>query len=110
MNRLVTASSEISPIEFVLVKEFTRIGRSPRNDLQIDHLTVSSVHCEVRLEGDATSVADLGSTNGTYIDGQRVREAVILPGQELRLGDVTLRFEPSPVVVAIPRFNLPKPP
>src|SRR5438445_773763 len=52
-----------------------RIGKAPDNDLIIDHPTLSRYHCELRRDGERFLVADMGSTNGTFLDGAQVREA-----------------------------------
>ncbi len=86
-----------------------RFGRGPANDFQLEHSTVSSRHCEIVLEAEGLVVRDCNSTNGTYLDGKRVREAKLTAGQVLRLGDVELFVETTEVKVAIPKFDLPRP-
>jgi hypothetical protein len=83
-----------------------RLGRNEANDFPIDHPTVSGSHCEVVREGDSIYVRDLGSTNGTFIDEQRISEGRLEIGQTLRLGDVKMMLEPASV--AIPQLNLPR--
>ena len=56
---------------------------------------MSGRHCEVRLRGEELVVRDLQSTNGTFVDGKKISEGVVKPGQTLRLGEVELRFENS---------------
>src|SRR5215471_16262081 len=72
-----------------------KIGKSPDNDVVIDSPTVSRNHLIVRRQGDRFLVQDLGSTNGTFIDGAQVREAYLRPGALLEVGDVQLRFQPQ---------------
>ncbi|HEU0034284.1 MAG TPA: sigma 54-interacting transcriptional regulator [Kofleriaceae bacterium] len=69
------------------------IGSHELNDVVIDHATVSRFHCEIRLDRDAAIIHDLGSKNGTIVDGLRVREAYLRPGCLLQLGSTTLRFD-----------------
>ncbi|MFZ5469997.1 MAG: sigma 54-interacting transcriptional regulator [Myxococcota bacterium] len=78
-----------------------RIGKATDNDVVIDHPTVSRNHLEVRRQGDRFLVQDLGSTNGTFIDGAQVREAYLRPGALLEVGDVQLRFQPQVAEVQI---------
>jgi hypothetical protein len=87
-----------------------RFGRTEENDFCIEHPTVSSRHCEVVWENDMVLVRDCDSTNGTFIDGQPVREGRLLPGQTLYVGSVEMVLEPSPVTVTIPTVEPPKPP
>ena len=69
------------------------IGRSRDCDIQLDDPNSSRRHAEVRREGDAWVVVDLGSTNGIKVNGSRVAEAELHPGDEVTLGLVRLRFE-----------------
>jgi pSer/pThr/pTyr-binding forkhead associated (FHA) protein len=69
-----------------------RIGRSLNTDCQIAHPSVSSAHCEIVDTDGAYVVKDLGSTNGTLLDGAPVQESPLQPGQTLRLGEVEIRL------------------
>jgi hypothetical protein len=69
------------------------IGRSRECDIQLDDPNTSRRHAEVRRQGDAWVIADLGSTNGIKVNGARVAEAELQPGDEVTLGLVRLRFE-----------------
>src|ERR1051325_452183 len=82
-----------------------RVGCSPENHLQIDHPTVSSTHCEVVVTEDAMLLRDCGSTNGTYVNGQRVMEAALHAGETFVLGNVEVAVETTDVTVAIPQFE-----
>jgi len=70
-----------------------RIGRSQCNDFQIDHPSVSTAHCELRLMRGSLLVRDLDSTNGTFIDCQRIHEEALLFGQILQVGIVEFMLE-----------------
>ena len=80
-------------------------GRNADTDFPIDDPTVSGAHCEIEAADEALHVRDLGSTNGTFIDGQRIDEGTVLPGQTLRLGDVELNVERA-VVISVPQVDL----
>ncbi|MER6527861.1 FHA domain-containing protein [Streptomyces sp. NPDC001508] len=74
------------------------VGRSADADIPIDDPDVSRLHCAVTVVGDGrVSVADLGSTNGTALDGVRVADRPVrfAPGALLRIGESTLRLTPS---------------
>jgi DNA-binding NtrC family response regulator len=60
----------------------------------LDHPTVSRNHLTVRRQGEVFVVQDLGSTNGTFIDGAQVKEGFLRAGALLEVGDVQLRFQP----------------
>ncbi len=90
-----------------------RVGRHPDNDFQIDHSTISTIHCEMVLKDSGVVLRDLESTNGTFVDGEPVREVALSPGQIVRLGDVELLVESTDAIIAIPEFanlDLPAPP
>ena len=76
-----------------LKAEKTTVGRVEDNTFQIAEPSVSSHHCEVLLRGKDVVVRDLNSTNGSYINGEKVTESVMKPGQILRLGQVEMRLE-----------------
>lgn len=69
------------------------IGSHPSNDLHLEDTRVSRFHCEIVIEGSSARVRDLGSRNGTFVDGVRVIEAFLRAGSALKAGGVTLRFD-----------------
>src|SRR5438270_11708210 len=96
--------------QFQLKQGINRLGRNPDNDWQIDDDSVSGAHCEVEVEGDAILIRDLGSTNGTFIDTRRVREAYLHEGQTLRLGSCAFCYvSDTPQVTSKIRLSAPPP-
>jgi len=85
------------------------VGRDPDCDFPIDHPTVSSTHCELILSTEGVMLRDCNSTNGTFVNGDPVKEAWLLPGQTVNLGDVELFVESTEIVVAIPKYERPRP-
>jgi hypothetical protein len=69
------------------------IGRSRDCEITLDDPNVSRRHAEIRNEGGAWVVADLGSTNGVKVNGQRVNQYALQPGDELTLGLERLVYE-----------------
>jgi two-component system, NtrC family, response regulator GlrR len=69
------------------------IGSQDGNDLVVSESTVSRFHCEVLMNGAGAKIRDLGSCNGTIVDGVRVVEAFLRSGSLIKLGAVTLRFD-----------------
>ena len=101
MAKLVLLSAGMTGRTHELKAEKTTVGRVEDNSFQIAEPSVSSHHCEVMLRGNDIIVKDLNSTNGTFINGEKVTEATLKPGQILRLGQIEMRLEtdtppPSP--------------
>ena len=69
-----------------------RIGRKKGNDIVLPDEKTSGVHCEIAPEDDRLVLKDLGSTNGTFLDGKRVSEIVLTPGDVVKIGRTNVRF------------------
>lgn len=93
MARLVVLSEGLKGKAQELTVDRTTIGRVEDNSFQLTESSVSSHHCEVLLKGNEVVVRDLNSTNGTFINGEKITEATLKPGQTLRLGQVELQLE-----------------
>ena len=89
--------------EVVVRRGAVRVGTASDNDLVIADAAVSRRHLEIRLRSDGVRVADLGSTNGTRIDGVQVIEAVVAPASLVRLGSTAIRVTTvdEPVIVPL---------
>jgi pSer/pThr/pTyr-binding forkhead associated (FHA) protein len=73
---------------FSVVREMTVIGRREDCDLRIPVGDVSRKHCRLVMEEESIRIEDLGSSNGTYVNSQRVQEAVLQPGDRIQVGPV----------------------
>jgi FHA domain len=93
MAKLVVLSAGMTGRTHELKADKTTIGRVEDNTFQIAEASVSSHHCEVLLQGNDVLVRDLNSTNGTYINGEKITEKVLKPNQILRLGQIEIRLE-----------------
>ena len=93
MAKLVILSEGMTGRSFDLTMDKTTIGRLEDNAFPIVDPSVSSHHCEVLLRGSDVVVRDLNSTNGTYIEGEKITESPLKPGQILRLGQIQIRME-----------------
>jgi predicted component of type VI protein secretion system len=71
---------------FSLTRDVTVIGRREDCDFRIPLGEVSRKHCRLLREGNEVRVEDLGSSNGTYVNGQRVQETTLNPGDTLQIG------------------------
>jgi pSer/pThr/pTyr-binding forkhead associated (FHA) protein len=93
MPKLVLLSAGMTGRAYDLRVEKTTIGRVEDNSFQIPEASISSHHCEVLLRGNDVVVRDLNSTNGTFINGEKVAESPLATGQILRLGQIEMRLE-----------------
>ena len=109
MARLVVKGGESGHQVIELNLGLNRLGRSSDNHFRIEHPTVSATHCELVLSEQGVAVRDCNSTNGTFVDGERIKEATLAVGQVLRLGDVELAVETTDCIIAIPEFEVPRP-
>lgn len=71
----------------------TTIGRSASNDIVLPDLLVSRRHAEVRQVGGVPHLVDLGSTNGTYLNGRRINRAALTPGDLVSIGHYEFSFD-----------------
>jgi pSer/pThr/pTyr-binding forkhead associated (FHA) protein len=88
-----------------VVKELTVVGRKEDCDLRLDHKSVSKMHCVIVKTDGLLLLRDLGSTNGTRVNGQRVRRAALLPNDQLTIAHFKFRIQlgpDQPVPVAPP--------
>lgn len=77
---------------FLLDPACTSIGRHPESDIFLDDVTVSRRHAEVTRSDRGFVVRDVGSLNGTYLNRERIEEAVLRHGDELQIGKFRLVF------------------
>ena len=78
--------------EFSLSKERTTIGRKPHNDIQIDNLAVSGEHAIIMTILNDSFLEDLGSTNGTLVNGQPVKKHFLQSGDTVEIGKYKLKY------------------
>ena len=69
------------------------VGRAPRADFVVDAALVSRVHCRLTATNDRLEVVDLKSTNGTFVNDKRVKQAHLFAGDRLRVGRIELTVE-----------------
>ena len=85
---LVMFRSDGERRSFSMARDMTVIGRREDCDLRIPLGEVSRKHCRIVRDGDSLKLEDLGSSNGTFLNGQRVQEAVLSPGDTIQVGPV----------------------
>lgn len=79
--------------EVPLTRDSLVVGRASTSDIRLDDTGVSRRHAEIRLEGDDVVVVDLGSTNGTSVNGRAVERARLTPGDRIEVGRTVLVYE-----------------
>jgi len=114
MAKLQVLSGSMAGQTYELKVETTTVGRVEDNAFQIAEPSVSSHHCEILLKGNDVVIRDLNSTNGSFINGDKITEAVLKPGQTLRLGQIELRIDdgspmPAPSVAKPAAGSAPAP-
>ncbi|MBS1149163.1 MAG: Sigma-54 dependent transcriptional regulator, Fis family [Myxococcaceae bacterium] len=91
--RLVGVEGATAPFTWQSTREACSIGSHPSNEVVLEDSTVSRFHCEVRVDARGATVKDLGSKNGTSVDGVSVLEAFVREGSVIRVGGSAVRFE-----------------
>jgi hypothetical protein len=81
------------PVQFDLGGALISIGRADDNDVIVDDPQVSRHHCQLKLRHRAYSLADLGSRNGSMVNGQPVDEIALGPGDVIEIGDTEIEFQ-----------------
>ena len=77
---------------YLLDTDLSTVGRHPESDIFLDDITVSRRHVEFRREDGIFRIHDVGSLNGTYLNGDRVDDAELQNGDEVRIGKFRLVF------------------
>ncbi len=89
--------------ETELTAERTTLGRHPSNDIVLAHRAVSGQHAVITTIFNDAFLEDLGSTNGTFVNGQRIGKHVLVDGDQITLASVQLQFiagAPTPGLVS----------
>ncbi|MDP2821257.1 MAG: FHA domain-containing protein [Sulfuritalea sp.] len=92
MAKLILSMETTMLKEIQLSKERTTIGRKPHNDIQIDNLAISGEHAVVITILNDSFLEDLGSTNGTFVNGQSVKKHFLQNGDTIELGKYRLKY------------------
>ena len=99
MAKLILSMDGLVLKEIPLTKERTTIGRKPHNDIQIDNLAVSGEHAVIVTILNDSFLEDLGSTNGTVVNGNPIKKHFLQNNDVVELGKYKLKFvgETAPV-------------
>jgi len=103
MAKLVILNQGMTGRTFEVNVEKNTVGRVEDNTFQIADASVSSHHAEILMQGPDLLIKDIGSTNGTFINGEKISEAILKSGQTLRFGQVELKIDDGkPVSAPVP--------
>src|SRR5262247_1584081 len=92
MAKLILSMDGLVLKEIPLTKERTSIGRKPHNDIQIDNLAVSGEHAVIVTILNDSFLEDLGSTNGTVVNGNPIKKHFLQNNDVIELGKYKLKF------------------
>ena len=92
MPKLILTIDGVVVKEAQLTKDRSTMGRRPYNDIVVDHLAVSGEHAVIQVTGEAAVLEDLGSTNGTFLNGQPIKRQRLHNGDVVDIGKYKIRF------------------
>ena len=90
---LLVKTDGAPPVQFELGGALISIGRAGDNDVIVDDGLVSRHHCQLKLQHGAYGFADLGSRNGSFVNGHQVNEIALGPGDIIRIGSTEIEFQ-----------------
>ena len=93
---LMVSTRGSRPVQFDLGGALIGIGRASDNDVIVDDPMVSRHHCQLKLQHGAYSFTDLGSRNGSTVNGQQVSQIALGPNDVIRIGDTEIEFGVRP--------------
>jgi predicted RNA-binding Zn-ribbon protein involved in translation (DUF1610 family) len=109
MARLLIKTDGLEDRTLELRFGVNHVGRDPDCDFPIPHPSVSALHCELVLSNDGVLIHDCNSTNGTFVNGEAVKDAWLQAGQTVQLGQVKLFVENTDIAIAIPQYERERP-
>jgi len=92
MPKMIVSIDGVVIKEVQLTKERSTLGRRPYNDIVIDNLAVSGEHAGILMNGNEVFLEDLGSTNGTYVNGKAVKREQLHNGDTVEIGKYKIKF------------------
>jgi hypothetical protein len=90
---LLVMTDGAPPVQFDLGGALISIGRASDNDVIVDDPLVSRHHCQLKLQHGAYGFADLGSRNGSWVNGEPATEVALGPGDVIRIGSTEIEFQ-----------------
>ena len=104
--RILPLEHEHGPI-IAVTRPVLLVGRHPDCDIRIDLPQISRRHCCIALTSEKIMIRDLGSLHGVWLNGRRVEQAQLFPGDEIAIGNLLYRVEATQVSPSL--GNVPEP-
>ena len=95
MPKLILTTETQGKLAYEFTEDLITIGRAPDNMIIIDDPSVSSRHAQLELSGETYRIKDLGSTNGTRVNGTPITETMLRFDDRVRFGGIDARYEPD---------------
>jgi hypothetical protein len=109
MPKMIITLDDVVVREVKLTRERTSLGRRPYNDIVIDNLSVSGEHALIHMVGSQVFLEDLGSTNGTYVNGKTVKKHQLESGDVVEVAKYKIKFLADGVPDSFQKMVLGKP-
>jgi pSer/pThr/pTyr-binding forkhead associated (FHA) protein len=93
MARIIVINPDKTRTEIQLEARLITVGRTPANNIQVEDKAASRKHCLIKAVGDSWMLVDLGSANGTKVNGDRVKEWDLSDGDRIKIGKTVLAFK-----------------
>jgi len=93
--KLTITRPDLPESTFNLEQEYTHVGRAQGNEICLPYPSISNRHCIFIHSGPDIVLRDLNSSNGTYVNGEIISEAILRPGDSVQCGVVFMKFEPG---------------
>jgi pSer/pThr/pTyr-binding forkhead associated (FHA) protein len=103
--KLTVTRPDLPEMTVNLEQEYTHVGRAQGNEICLPYPSISNRHCIFIHSGPDIVLRDLNSSNGTYVNGEIIRESVLRPGDNIQIGAVFMKFEPG---VKRPKLKAPE--
>ena len=92
MAELVISSDGVETQHVHLLKDRTTLGRRHHNDIALADLSVSGMHCVFERLAGVIWLTDVGSTNGTFVNGERIASTRLIDGDQIAIGRTAITF------------------
>ena len=101
MRKLAMLSGSLKGTVLALAHDSISLGRAQENNIHLDDDDVSRLHALLSFDGQEYRLRDLNSANGTFVNGQRIVETLLLPGDVVKIGLVQMRYDRGPAAAPL---------